>query len=462
MCYGLPYLCSPIIAPFFNLNGHFMLHSNAFARRMATASPAVFIVVAGVFSFVAYCCIYAFRKPFTAGLYTDLELWGVQFKIVLVTAQVAGYALSKFLGIRIISGMRPQYRVTYLLGLIAIAVVSLFGFALTPFPWNAAWMFVNGIPLGMAWGLIFSYLEGRRVTEALAAMLCINFIISSGFVKTIGKWFIQSNEVSEWWMPFIVALLFLPILLICIWVLEHLPAPSEADNAARAPRNRMTASECRALFWRYAPGLVLLVLTYLALTIVRDFRDNFAVELWDELGYKGQASILTTAEIPVAIFSLLAVGALMFVKDNFRALWLNHALTLFGALLLLLGTFLFQQGLISPLIWMISTGFGLFLPYILFNGVLFDRLMASFREKGNVGFLMYVADSIGYLGSVAVLLWRNFGAGEMSWLSFYLKLCNMVGGLIIVLIASSYWYFLRKKKGLQLFSTTFNSSIVKI
>ncbi len=424
-----------------------MLYSQSFARRMAAASPAVFISVAGLFAFVAYGCIYAFRKPFTAGTYADLELWGIQFKIVLVTAQVAGYALSKFIGIRIISGMTPDRRSVYLFGLVGIAMLSLWGFALTPFPWNAAWMFVNGLPLGMAWGLIFSYLEGRRVTEALAAMLCINFIISSGFVKSIGKWLLGSQGVSEMWMPFIVGLLFLPVLLVCIWVLAHLPPPNSSDIAQRTPRTSMSREDRKALFQRYAPGLILLVATYLVLTIVRDVRDNFAVEIWDELGYKGQASILTTAEIPIAIFSLLSVGALMFVKDNFRALWLNHALAAMGALLLFGSTFLFQQGMISPVIWMITSGFGLFLPYILFNGVLFDRLMASFRERGNAGFLMYVADSIGYLGSVAVLIWRNFGAGEMSWLGFYVKLCNLGAGLILVFTAASFWYFLRKKEG---------------
>jgi len=161
---------------------------------MAAASPAVFILVAGLVAFLAYCCVYAFRKPFTAGTYTGLELWGVQFKIVLVLAQVAGYALFKFLGIRIISGMPASRRMRMLLGMVGVAGFSLLGFGLTPYPWNAAWMFVNGIPLGMAWGLIFSYLEGRRATEGMAALLCANFIISSGFVKTTGPYKLNSHE----------------------------------------------------------------------------------------------------------------------------------------------------------------------------------------------------------------------------------------------------------------------------
>jgi len=423
-----------------------MLRSDLLARRLATAPSAVFVAVAGLFAFVAYCCVYAFRKPFTAGTYEGLELWGVQFKIVLVVAQVAGYALSKFIGIRVISGMTAQRRAAVLISIVGLAGLSLLGFALTPYPWNAAWMFVNGLPLGMAWGLVFGYLEGRRVTEALAAILCVNFIISSGFVKTTGRWLLDAQGVSEQWMPFVAALLFVPGLLLCVWVLEHLPPPSAADEAQRAPRQRMSPQECRGLFLRYAPGLALLVAIYLVLTIVRDVRDNFTVEIWRELGFGGNAAILTTAEIPVAVLSLVAVGMMMFVRDNAFALRLNHLLTALGAGLLIGSTFLFQKEMISPIVWMAASGFGLFLPYILFNGVLFDRLLASFRERGNVGFLIYIADSIGYLGSVGILLWRNFGAGEMSWLRFYTSLCYGGAGLMLVLTAGSYFYFLKKEK----------------
>jgi hypothetical protein len=423
-----------------------MFRSESFARRLAVAPQTVFIATAGLASFLAYCCVYALRKPFTAGVYAGLELWGIQYKIVLVLAQVMGYALSKFIGIRVISGMTAQRRPGVLIAMVGVGALSLLGFGLTPYPWNVVWMFVNGLPLGMAWGLIFSYLEGRRVTEALAAFLCANFIVSSGFVKTTGKWLLDTCGLNEQWMPFFAALLFLPALLACLWVLEHLPPPDEGDQMLRAARRRMTAADRKALFIRYAPGLVLLVCVYLFLTIVRDIRDNFAVEIWADLGFGGQAAILTTAELPVAVFSLLAVGTLMLVKNNFRAFWLNHAYTLLGAVLLSGSTFLFQQGAMGPVFWMVSSGLGLFLPYILFNGVLFDRLLAAFRENGNVGFLMYTADSFGYLASVAVLLWRNFGSGASNWLSFYTTLCYLGAGLILVLTLASWWYFFQKQQ----------------
>jgi hypothetical protein len=181
------------------------------------------------------------------------------------------------------------------------------------------------------------------------------------------------------------------------------------------------------------------------LTMMRDIRDNFAVEIWAELGFAGQPAILTTAEIPVAILTLAGLGALMLVKDNFKAFWVNHFISIGGALILIAATALYQYHLISPVAWMISSGLGLFMPYIIFNGMLFERLLAAFREKANVGFLIYLADAFGYLSSVLILLWRNFGFARMSWLTFYQSLCYLGSAIFTVLLLASWVYFRHKK-----------------
>ena len=411
-----------------------MFHVPALQRYLTRASPLVFIFIAGLVAFAAYGCVYAFRKPFTAASFTGMEIWGVQYKIALVIAQVAGYALSKFVGIRIISALGATQRANMLLLILGMAALSLLGFALSPPNWGVFWIFLNGFPLGMAWGVVFSYLEGRRVTEALAALLCINFIISSGFVKTVGKWLILEKGISEFWMPFTVGMLFLPVLLICLWLMEHLPAPSEADKAQRNERQAMSATDRKRLFKKYATGLILLTGVYLVLTIIRDVRDNFAIEIWTDLGLGNQPALLTTSELPIALLVILCVGAMTFVSDNFKALWINHAILIGGALLTIASTILFQKGLLSPIPWMVLSGAGIFLSYILFNGVIFDRLLAAFREKGNAGFLIYLADAIGYLGSVLVLLWRNFGQSDLNWVYFFGDLC-LWGSLVIIFLS---------------------------
>jgi len=423
--------------------------SPALRRYLSKAGPVSFVLIAGLVAFAAYACVYAFRKPFTAASFSGLEVWGIQYKIALVIAQVAGYALSKFFGIRFISTLGAEHRARTLLTLIGFAALTLTGFACSSLHWGVFWMFLNGIPLGMGWGVVFGYLEGRRFTEALAALLCINFIVSSGFVKSLGKWLILEHHISEHWMPIFTGMMFLPFLLICVWLLEHLPAPTEADQALRNKREAMTAAQRKALFGRYAPGLLLLTAIYLLLTVVRDVRDNFAVEIWAELGLGSSAAILTTAELPIAVLILLGIGALILVKNNFKALWINHAIFIGGALLLLTSTYCFQIGWITPFWWMMLSGTGIFIAYILFNGVIFDRLLAAFKEQGNVGFLMYFADAIGYLGSVAVLLWRNFGYMELSWVQFFSTLCLYSAVMIIVLSIISWRYFRRKSPQTQ-------------
>ncbi len=56
-----------------------------------------------------------------------------------------------------------------------------------PAPWNVAALFLNGLPLGLIWGLVFGFMEGRRTSEVLGAILCASFILSSGVVKSVGK-----------------------------------------------------------------------------------------------------------------------------------------------------------------------------------------------------------------------------------------------------------------------------------
>jgi hypothetical protein len=63
---------------------------------------------------------------------------------------------------------------------------------------------------------------------------------------------------------------------------------------------------------------------------------------------------------------------------------------------------------------------------------------------GTAGFLIYVADSSGYLGSVGVLLWRNFGSASLDWLQFFIVGAYATGviGTLGTLFAAI--YFLRR------------------
>ena len=359
---------------------------------------------------------------------------------------MAGYALSKLIGVKVISEIAPAQRGAAILGLIGVSWLALVAFALIPAPWNVVCLFVNGLPLGMIWGLVFGYMEGRRVSEVLGAMLCASFILSSGVVKSVGAWLMHSAHLSQWWMPAAAGALFAPLLFVSVWVLGQIPPPDAKDEAERVRRAPMTRQERTAFLTAYAPGLALLVLAYVLLTAFRDFRDNFAAEIWTGLGYGGEAGVFSASELPVAIIALGAMAAVIVVKDNLRALMVVHALVGVGFALLGVSTLAFQAHLISPLVWMILAGAGLYTAYTPFNAVLFDRLVAFSGRVATAGFLIYVADASGYLGSVALLLWRNFGEISLNWLQFFILSAYATSAVGVVATALAAIYFWRRAR----------------
>lgn len=418
---------------------------NALRLSLARAPTWLFTLYAIGAAFGTYFCMYGFRKPFSVATFDGeivLPLVGaLGLKTAYILAQVLGYCTSKFIGIKVVSELTPGQRAGAILACVGIAEVGLLLFGLTPAPWAGLWLVLNGLPLGMVWGLVFGFLEGRKVSDLLGVGLCISFIVASGFVKSVGK-SVLGWGVSEYWMPAATGALFALPMAGFVFLLAALPPPTEADEAARTRRVPMDAAARSRFVRAYAGGLVPLIAFYVLLTAYRDFRDNFARELWDALGYGDQPAILTTAELPVAFGSLVAVGLTFLVVDNARALRFIHFVMLAGAALIGVSTLLYQAGLLDPAAWMIAVGLGLYLGYVPANCVLFDRLIAAVGASATAGFLITLSDAWGYLGSTGVLLYRNFGHAELSWLAFFQDLSLVVagvGGLLCAVATVWFW-----------------------
>ncbi|NBP71221.1 MAG: hypothetical protein EBU52_21090, partial [Cytophagia bacterium] len=193
-------------------------------------------------AFCLYTCIFALRKTFGVATYENNVVAGVDFKVWMVIFQLIGYMLSKFIGIKVVSELGNHARAKGILLMVSIAGLSWLFFALTPTPYNLIFLFFNGLPLGMVWGMVFGYLEGRKFTEVLGASLSVSFIFSSGFAKTIGGLILQAG-VSEFWMPFVSVCLFFIPLLIFLWLLDKIPPPTAEDEALRTKRAPMSKQE---------------------------------------------------------------------------------------------------------------------------------------------------------------------------------------------------------------------------
>lgn len=405
----------------------------AVTRFLASAPPWLFALYGGLSSFAVYFAMFGYRKPFTAAAFSHPDGWpfAFDFKIALVIAQVAGYATAKFIGVKVISEMPGGRRAMSILTLIFGAEMALLLFGTLPTVIGPMALYLNGLCLGMIWGLVFGFLEGRRLTEVLGAMLCASFILSSGVAKSVGKMLLLSN-VDEKWMPFVSGLVFAPLMLIAVLALAQLPPPSPADEAERVRRAPMNRQDRIALFAAHAPALILLIAVYVILTALRDFRDNFSAEIWAELGFKNAAGIFTLSELPVAVIVLVGLAALMGVKDNRRAVGFNIGFVALGFALLGASTLAYQLHVLSPVWWMILAGAGLYMGYTPFNAMLFDRMIAATGKVGTAGFLIYVADSFGYIGSISLLLVKSFAQLDIAWGQFLAMGAYIACGLGLV------------------------------
>jgi hypothetical protein len=112
-----------------------------------------------------------------------------------------------------------------------------------------------------------------------------------------------------------------------------------------------------------------------------------------------------------------------------------------GTALIGVSTGLYQAGWIGPAPWMILVGLGLYIGYVPYGCVLFDRLIAAVGFVGTAGFLIYLTDAFGYLGSVLLLLYKEIGYAELSWLDFFVGFSYFTSVTCTVLYAVSLGYF---------------------
>jgi hypothetical protein len=406
------------------------------------ADPLGLAIWCTLAAFGTYACMYGFRKPFTAGTYVDAP-FGPGAKAWLVGAQVLGYTLSKIIGIRVISEMNPARRRITLLGLIAFAEVALLLFAVVPAPFHTVCLFFNGLPLGLVFGLVLGFLEGRRLTEAFVAGLCASFILADGIAKSAGATLLAAN-IPEPWMPAVAGLMFALPLLGFVWMLGRIPAPDAADVIARSERTPLDAAGRRAFLGRHGAGLILITLAYTLITVLRSFRADFAPELWAGLGTRTLPGLFTRSEMWVAL-AVIGVNALTVrIRDNRTAFFASIGVACAGLCLVAVALVLQSVGNLQPFTFMVLLGIGLYLPYVAVHTTVFERLIAFTRETGNIGFLMYLADAGGYLGYVGVMLVKNNGLVGTELLPSFIRLSWAVVILAALAFIAAAVFFARR------------------
>ena len=409
----------------------------------------VFILWAGGGALIAYFLVYSLRKAFTASTFEGLELFGLDYKVVISVTQVAGYLLSKLIGIKIVSELKRNHRFPAIVISVICAELSLVLFGLIPYPFNFICLFFNGLSLGCIWGFLFTYLEGRKLTDILAGFLGVSIIISSGAAKSFGL-FVLSLQVNPFWMPAIIGAVALPFLIVTAYLLNKLPEPTSEDKAHRVERTPLNGNQRLVLFGQYSALLVPLLAVNILFTVLRDIKEDFLVDILQHTNLNLTPFLFVKIDMVVTFILLFVLGSMILVKDNKRALNILLMLMALGSLLVLSTSLFFDRLIVSPILWILLQSMGIYTAYLAFQTVFFDRFIAHFRITGNVGFFIYLADFLGYLFSCVFLLGKSVFNFHINWLQYYNSLSMSISLICLLSIGIAFMVMYKKRISIKI------------
>jgi hypothetical protein len=148
---------------------------------------------------------------------------------------------------------------------------------------------------------------------------------------------------------------------------------------------------------------------------------------------------------------VLALAALNLFRNHRHGLIGVYAVMTCGLIMMAGATLMLDAGLLRgrELWWMVLVGLGAYLAYVPFGTALFERLIASTRFRGNAVFAIYIADSIGYTGSIAVQVYKDLFQSDISRFEFFHGFTYAFSLLGAGLLVASCIYFLPKTHRVQ-------------
>lgn len=417
----------------------------------------LFVLWAGGTALLSYSLVYTLRKPFTAAEFDGLTVAGMDYKIAISIIQLLGYVAAKFLGIKYISELKPEGRLKFIIGSAALSEMSLIAFGLLPIPYNIVALFFNGLSLGCMWGVIFSFLEGRRTTDILASIMGVSMALSSGVAKSLGLYVLNTHQVSEFWIPALIGAAAFPLLCFTGWMMTRFPSPSASDIAARSERVTLNGSERLQLFKRFMPILLMLFSANLLLTVMRDIKEDFIVCIIDV----STISSWTFAHVDsIATLIMLSLFALLATIKN-HTFVLNSLLVLSA---IGMGTLAYiganaDSLTLSTTLWLFIQSLCIDVAYLGFQTIFFERFIACFKVKGNVGFFIITIDFIGYAGTLGLLFFKELWANHINWNIFYHQMNLYIGIICCAAFAGSMTYILLRSRKKDKYTNTTNVNL---
>ena len=139
----------------------------------------------------------------------------------------------------------------------------------------------------------------------------------------------------------------------------------------------------------------------------------------------------------VTLIILVIFALLSMVGSNIRVLCLLLGLVTCGAATLSAMAFNYETWQLPVATWLFLQSLSLYTVYLSFQTIFFERFIACFHIRGNVGFFIITLDFVGYMGTVLVLVCKECFGRDIDWLDFYNGMSGCVGLVCGVAFAAS-------------------------
>ena len=267
----------------------------------------------------------------------------------------------------------------------------------------------------------------------LASLLGVSIVFSAGFAKSIGLIAMQQFNLSPFWMPAAIGGIALPCLLGMGYLLQMLPQPTEEDIRLRSKRIALDHQGRKTLFLQFAPILSLIFFGNFLLVVLRDVKEDFLVEIIDMSQHSSW--LFTRIDSIITISLLVLFGMFTWQRNNIKALMYMILLVVAGCLTMTWVSYNYRSMQLTATTWLFIQSSSLYIAYLTFQTIFFDRFIACFRVKGNVGFFISIIDFVGYAGTVSVLCFKELVGTDIQWFDFYNQLAFVVGGCCSVVFS---------------------------
>ena len=239
----------------------------------AVGRPALWAWITSLSCAGSYMLTYFWRYPvfmLPPAILHQPVLPSLDLQACLSLAFIIGFGAAKLPAAAIASSaffFRNRLRVLLLLMTLSALIEGLGLMVQTPAVMILA-VFVSAFFSSWLWGMMLTYLEGRRATERHVAVATLCLIYAGNAARGTASAVLDAG-VPPAWMPALVSgCAWLPACALLV-LLDRSPKPSAADEAARCRRSPMDGAARRRFLMTWAGGLGTLILAYALLVGLR-------------------------------------------------------------------------------------------------------------------------------------------------------------------------------------------------